>query len=217
MSTKFFGIAVCLLLVAGCGQGVIKAGAAAKAANPFEHQLPKQPPDEKYRVVHPVGYSMVYPPGWKTQSQHFTSGYFIDGLNTDNRVDAFGTEDFNKPSMHIIRFSAEGKQAVQMQLAHGIGYFSGTTKIQFQDQPAWSGFDPGRLPARPALKNLANDSRGGYPYLTQKLIIERNGDWFLLTFQIRNIQKNRGPFITQPVPIIEEYFETFEYEPAGKK
>ena len=36
--------------------------------------VPSTPPDEKYRIRNDAGFSIVFPPEWKTRNEHFASG-----------------------------------------------------------------------------------------------------------------------------------------------
>jgi hypothetical protein len=183
-------------------------GGCDRGSSPFAHLLPDNPPTETHRVAHPAGYSLVFPAGWKTEMQSFPDGYFADGLSTASR-DSFGNEDFDKPNFSVLRFSDQGRGAIQTG-----SYIDRMSPAQFQNQPAWESFEPGRLPDSSS-GNLFRDSSAGYPYLTQSVLLERSGEWFLLSFQMRNIDGKEGPFLTEPAAIIQQYFETFEFQPRG--
>jgi len=80
------------------------------------------------------------------------------------------------------------------------------------------GWMPEKFQNQPALKNFysgsgsAQATRGSYqPWLTQHVFCERNGHGFLLTFDM--INADRHPYFKQPLPIVEQYLETFRYEP----
>jgi dihydrofolate reductase len=210
MTAKIGCFAGCVLL-GGCGQIQHKAGAAEQLKSPFAYQIPKDPPDEKYRVSHPAGYSIVYPSGWKTQVDHYADWRdVVDGLGTDRRG-VSGKEDFGKASLSIQRFSETGKKAILSG-----NWFKDMKAVQFQNQPAWAKFDPGSLPAKRSLDNLFSDAMAGYPYLTQQLLFERNGEWFMLSFQMRNIKGRKGPYYSDPLQALKNTSRPSNINPQAR-
>lgn len=196
------------ILCAGCEDGR-PAAAPGGGKSPFEHLIPKDPPNEANRVVHPAGYSLVYPEGWDAYFKQFRFDDWEqqeDGIVTDRRL-GYGKVDFEKPNLAVIRFTEEGKKAVEAG-----GWKAGRTEVQFQNQPAWAQFKPGRAPDKVTRDTFITAS-GGYPYLQQDLLFERQGVWFMLSFSMPNWKKADGPYINHPIPIIEQYFETFQYKP----
>ena len=84
----------------------------------------------------------------------------------------------------------------------------GWTNSQFQGQPALSKFEPG-YGRRQATGNWLESHY--QPWLTRELFCERDGNGFILSFDMRNADKDK-PYYTHPVPIIEQYLETFRFK-----
>lgn len=155
---------------------------------------------------------MAFPANWKTQIDSFPDWQqHVDGISTDQRG-AFGEDDFNKPNLSVSRFSKN----VGTNLAAS-NYVKGLKQVLFQNQPAWARFDPGSPKAARTLANLFEPATAGYPYLSQELLFERNGERFKLSFHMLNYKGKRGPFFTKPLPRIDEYFATFAFQPQTNK
>jgi hypothetical protein len=166
--------------------------------SPYESCLP-QAPLETNRVEF-AGFSIVRPAGWTTRTikiQDWLEGsvadqYEIEGPQAGN----YG------PRITIQRLGPDANKTYSDWLTPGRQLADGLVLTQFQNQPALSKFSPGYGAWR-AVRNAYQ------PWLLQELVFERNGQWFLLSFHMQNADKNK-PYYTEPLTIIEQYFETFK-------
>ena len=88
----------------------------------------------------------------------------------------------------------------------------GWTHAEFQGQPALEKFWPG-YGRRQAQGDWLH--KHYEPWLSHELFCEREGNGFILSFDMRNADRDK-PYYTHPVPIIEQYFETFRFKKPGK-
>jgi hypothetical protein len=78
---------------------------------------------------------------------------------------------------------------------------------QFQGHPALTRFLPGGGKSKAV--------RGSYqPWLSQELVFKNQSQWFSIGFSMRNADEGE-PYYTQPLKIVQDYFETFRYTSAG--
>lgn len=185
----------------------IPAQTASKSQSPYERYLPQADPSETNRVQFPEGYSIVKPFGWSTQTIKIDN-WFKSSVADQVEIKS-SVQDEYPPRITIQHFGPE-----QYGFYHGLlestndlpaGWLQeGWKRIRFQGQPALSQFLPGY--------GSHQAVRGSYqPWLTRNLYCERDGNGFLLIFDMRNADKNR-PYYTEPVPVIEQYLETFQFK-----
>lgn len=190
------------LSVARCVHGQ----SASAVHSPYERYLPQAPPAETNRVEFVPGYSIVSPVGWKGRTIPIE-----DWLKKDvaDQVELKGdVADDYPPRIQIQHMGPDEYAIYHGWLQSTQPLADGLTHTQFQGQPALSRFLSGYGKRRAV--------RGTYqPWLSQELFFERDGNGFILIFDMRNADKDK-PYYTHPVPIIEEYFETFRYK-APKK
>jgi hypothetical protein len=176
---------------------------ASQLHSPYESYL-RQAPSETNRVEF-AGFSIVRPAGWTTRrikiedwfKGSVAAQYEIEGPQPDN----YG------PRITIQHLGSDADKTYRDWLTPGRQLADGLALTQFQNRPALSKFLSG-YGERQAV-------RGTYqPWLLQELIFERDGQWFLLSFNMKNADKDK-PYYTQPLPIIQQYFETFRYTPAA--
>jgi hypothetical protein len=198
------------LAVAGCAYGEKSTAQSTQAASvvhsPYEHYLPQAPPSETNRVEFPAGYSIVSPVGWTARTIPI-EGWMKD--NVTDQIEITGHEaDEYRPRITIQPLGPGEYALYKGWLQSTQSLPDGWIHTQFQGQPALSKFLTGSG-SRQAV-------RGSYqPWLSQYLFCERSGNGFILIFDMRNADKDK-PYYTHPLPIIEEYFETFRYKPSEK-
>jgi len=192
-----------MLAITGCAQ----PQQTSVIRSPYERYLPQTPPAETNRIEFAAGYSIVSPVGWTVRTipiEDWFKKEVADQIEIARHV-----ADEYPPRIQIQHLGPD-----EYALYHGWlqSTQSGWTHTQFQGQPALSTFDPGygsRLATGPWF------DRHYMPCLTHMLFFERDGNGFILTFDMRNADKGK-PYYTHPVPIIEQYFETFSYRRPSK-
>jgi hypothetical protein len=148
----------------------------------------------------------VCPAGWTTRTVPIQD-FLKDSLADEFVLEGTQSDDL-KPHITISRGGPETSRQNKNVFQPDWGKDDGYTHIQFQGQPAVVRFLNG-YGKRQAV-------RGSYqPWLLQELLFERDGQWFRLSFDMRNADKDK-PYYTQPLPIIQQYFETFRYKLPGK-
>jgi hypothetical protein len=191
-----------LLPIAGCAH----AQTASEVHSPYERYLPQAPPAETNRVEFAAGYSIVSPVGWTVRTipiEDWFKKEVADQIEIKGQV-----ADEYPPRIQIQHLGPDEYSLYHGWLQSTQGLPDGWTHIQFQGQPALSKFQAGY--------GSHQAVRGSYqPWLTQYLFCERDGNGFILTFDMRNADKNK-PYYTRPVPIIEQYFETFRFKKPAK-
>jgi hypothetical protein len=200
-------ILVLALAVGGCvrGQKVAEQPTqmASQVDSPYESYLP-QTPLETNRVEL-AGGSIVRPAGWTIRTikiedwfkSSVAAQYEIAGPQADN----YG------PRFTIQLLGPDANETYAGWLTPGQQLPDGWVLTQFQNQPALANFLPG-FGERQAVRDSYQ------PWLTQYLLFERGSQWFLLNFEMKNADKDK-PYYTQPLPIIQQYFETFRCTPAA--
>jgi hypothetical protein len=152
------------------------------------------------RVSH-RGYSIVAPTGWKTRTipiEAFMKNYLTDQL-------AIEGPQPEQSHFDVQRLGPSGGRQFKDWLQPGRRLGDGYQLTQFQGQPALEKFLPG-TGRRQAV-------RGSYhPWLLQEVVFERGGQWFSLTFTMKNADADK-PYYTKPLPIIRQYLDTFRPEP----
>ena len=191
-----------MLAIVGCAHVDQSAQTQSVVGSPYEHYLPQATPSETNRVEFPEGYSIVSPAGWTART--IAIGDFLKDYVADQIV-IEGHETDEYPPRITIQHLGPKENA---QFTSGQGLADGWTSTQFQGQPALSRFLAGYGSHR-AIRGTCQ------PWLTQELFFECDGNGFILSFDMRNADKDE-PYYKQPVPIIEQYFETFRYK-APKK
>lgn len=185
--------------------GCMHTQPASKVHNPYEKYLPQVPPAETNRIEFAEGYSIVSPIGWTVRmipmedwfkkevaGQIEIAGHVADEFPPRIQIQHLG------PSMYALYHGwLQSTQSLP----------DGWARTQFQGQPALSKFEPG-YGRRQATGHLFY--RVYQPWLSQYLFFERDGHGFILHFDMRNADKDK-PYITRPVPIIDQYFETFRF------
>ncbi len=201
-------VLVLVLAASGCAHGQKSleqlTQGVAQVHSPYESYLP-QAPLETNRVEY-AGFSIVRPADWATRTVKIedwfkgsvAAQYEIEGPQADN----YG------PRITIQRLGPDANKTYPDWLTPGRQLADGLVLTQFQNQPALAKFLPGNG-ARRAV-------RGYYqPWLLQELIFERDSQWYLLSFNMKNADKDK-PYYTQSLPIIQQYFDTFRYTPTAK-
>jgi len=204
---RHWKVFVLALAVSGCahGQKTLEqpAQAGAQVHSPYESYLP-QAPLETNRVEY-AGFSIVRPAGWTTHPITIED-FLKDSVTAEVTLEGQENDDYN-PRITVQRLGPGANKTYRDWLTPGRQLADGWVLTQFQNQPALSKFLPGYGSRRAV--------RGTYqPWLSQYLLFERDGQWFLLIFDMRNADKDK-PYYTQPLPIIQQYFETFRYTPAA--
>jgi hypothetical protein len=197
-----------IIWLGGCGFYQAPPGPQADgtvpANSPYEAYLPKEAPLERNRVAHSSGFSIVCPPGWTTRTIP------IEDFLKSSVADQFELEgpqsDKIKPRITIQRLGpdAQGQWENSLKPDHiGDEY----TRTVFQGSPALARFLTGYGKSKAV--------RGAYqPWLSQSLKFKSHGQWFSLDFTMRNADKGE-PYYRQPLQIIQDYFETFRFNPPG--
>ena len=190
--------------------GYAHAQTTSEVHSPYERYLPQSPPSEINRVEFPAGYSIVSPVGWITQTipiEDWFKRSVSDQIVIESQV-----ADQYPPSITIQHMGPDEYALYHGMLNSTQNLSNGLTRTTFQGQPAISRFLPGygsRLAKGPWFE------RSYEPFLTRELFFERDGNGFILIFHMRNADKGR-PYYTHPVPIIEQYLETFRFKKPGK-
>jgi hypothetical protein len=190
------------LAVAGCAH----AQTTSKVHSPYERYLPQAPPSETNRFESPAGYSIVSPLGWKAQigsPEDWMKDNIVDDIVIEGQ-----TSDKWCPTSITVDHLGPGEYRLYDGWLHSTQSLpDGWAHTEFQGQPALKKFYEG--------SGSREATRGSYqPWLMQELFLERNGQGFILTFIVKNA--DRHPYFMQPLPIVEQYFETFRYEPPKK-
>jgi hypothetical protein len=198
---KYLALAF-MLAVTGCAH----AQTTSETHSPYERYLPQAPPSETNRIEFSAGYSIVSPVGWTARTIPIEN-WFKSSV-TDQIVIEGHVADEYPPRITIQHLGSDEYALYHGWLQSTQSLAGGMIHTQFQGQPALSWFLAGSG-SRQAV-------RGSYqPWLSQYLFCERDGNGFILIFDMRNADKDK-PYYTRPVPIIEQYFETFRYT-APKK
>ena len=191
-----------VLAVTGCahGQKALEqpAQAGAQVHSPYESYLP-QAPLETNRVEY-AGFSIVRPAGWTTHPIAIND-FLTNDLTAQLAIEGPEDDEY-KPRFNIQRLGPNADKMYRDWLTPGRHLSDWQVLTQFQNQPALSRFLPG-YGERRAVRGTCQ------PWLVQELTFERDGQWFSLRFDMRNADKNK-PYYTEPLPIIEQYFETFK-------
>jgi hypothetical protein len=203
-------IAFTFLLAAGC----VHAQMPLEVHSPYERYLPQVPPSETNRIEFPAGYSIVSPVGWTAKTIPIED--WLKSSVADQIVIAGHVADEYPPRITIQHLGPD-EYATFRSMLHSQSLpdgwkQDGWTNGQFQGQPALSKFEPGfgsRLARGPWFE------RHYEPYLTRELFFERDANGFILQFDMRNADKGK-PYYTHPVPIIEEFLETFHFKKPRK-
>jgi hypothetical protein len=193
------------LAVVGCDKGKApgaKRASAAPGSSPYADYLPKEAPVEKNRVAHPAGYSLVSPPGWTMRIVSIEP--FMKDYVTDQFVLEGPQPDELKPTLTIQRLGPAGQRQWDAFAKSGAIIGDRYVRTTFRGETAFSKFLPG--------SGKSNTLRG--PALSQRLVLKSAGQWFLLDFRMRNADGGE-PYYTQPLSIVQAYFESFRYKPAG--
>jgi hypothetical protein len=206
---KFLAL-VFLLTVAGCAHGKKSAPQFAQVASeihsPYGRYLPQAPPSETNRVKFPQGYSIVSPVGWVTRTIPMED-WMKDNVTDQIEIEGDGPVGY-KPRI-TIQHLGPGENSLYLGFLAKLGQIppDGWVPAAFQKQPALKKFYEGSG-SRQAI-------RGSYqPWLTQEIFCERDEQGFLLIFDMKNADKY--PYFKQPLPIVEQYLETFCYQPPKK-
>ncbi len=188
---------------AGCGNRSNSQG-----GSPYEDFLPQSAPSETNRVSHSAGFSIVSPHGWKTQT--ITISAFLKDWVLD-QFELEGTEkEKYRPKITIQRLGPQARHQWEEALKPDWPNKERYTITEFQGQPALSQFLPGY-----GWSKAGRGTNGSYePWLTQKIVFKSQGEWFSLTFNMRNADHGE-PYYTQPLTIVQEYFETLRYKSSG--
>lgn len=199
-----------MLAVAGCAH----TQPTSEARSPYERYLPQAPPAETNRIEFAAGYSLVSPVGWTVRTIPIE-----DWLKTEvaDQIEIAGLVADEYPPRIQIQHLGPDEYALYHGMLHAQNLPDGWKQDgwkygQFQGQAALSKFEPGygsRLATGPWF-----DSHY-MPCLTHELFFERDGNGFILTFDMRNADKGK-PYYTEPVPVIEQYFETFRFKKPVK-
>jgi hypothetical protein len=186
--------------------GYANAQMASEVHSPYERYLPDAPPSETNRIEFPAGYSIVSPAGWTVRTisiEDWLKKEVADQIEIKGHV-----ADEYPPRIQIQHMGPDEYALYHGMLNSTQSLSNGLVRTTFQGKPVISYFLPGY--------GSHHAVRGSYqPWLTQTLFFERDGNGFVLTFDMRNADKNK-PYYTQPVPIIEQYFETFRYKAPEK-
>lgn len=180
--------------------------ATQELRSPYASYLPQAPPSEANRVEFPPGYSIVSPVGWVTRTIQ------IEDWSKDSISDQIvieGTQrDQYRPRI-TIQHLGPGQNALYMGWLKSDRILpDGWVRVEFQNQPALTKFLPGYGARR--------STREGYePWLSEYLFCERDGHGFILKFDMRNADRDK-PYFMQPLPIIQEYFDTFRFSSPKK-
>jgi hypothetical protein len=190
------------LAVAGCAH----AQTTSEVHSPYERYLPQALPSETNRVEFSAGYSIVSPVGWTARTIPIED-WFKSSV-TDQIVIEGHVADEYPPRITIQHLGSDEYALYHGWLQSTQSLPDGWTHIMFQGQPALSKFLTG--------SGSHQAVRGSYqPWLSQYLFCECDGNGFILIFDMRNADKDK-PYYTHPLPIIEQYFETFRYKTPKK-
>lgn len=188
------------------GTGCACAQTLSESDSTFEQYLPSASPSETNRVEFPAGYSIIVPAGWTARPIHLGDGF--QRSLTDQIVFEGHVADEYPPRLVIQHLGPDQYALYHGRLRTAQSLTNGMERTQFQGQPALSSF-------------LIGHGRGqtipdSYPpCLMQSLFFERDGEGFILIFDIRSTNKAK-PHYTRPLPVIEKYFETFRYKKPNK-
>jgi hypothetical protein len=202
---KFLALAF-LLAAAGCGRE--KKGTGVH--NPYDGYLPQTAPSETNRVEFSAGYSIVSPIGWTSRTIPIED-WFKDSVADQITIEGHVADEY--PPRISIQHLGPGEYALYKEWLRSTNNIpGGWTHTEFQGQPALSKF----LPGYGKRKAKGNWWSATYqPWLTQSLFFERDGNGFILDFDMRNADKDE-PYYMHPVPVIEEYFRTFRFRRLDK-
>lgn len=199
-----------LLAAAGCERTAPSSSTPlherASAQSPYESYLPSTPPLEANRMNHPAGFSIASPPGWTARTNSVAD--FLKDFTLDEFVLQGTQDDDYRPRITVQRLGPSGAKQYEDALAAGGAVLNEFVQTQFHDQPAFARFLSGY--------GKSQAVRGTHqPWLLQELAFKSNGEWFMLAFNMRNADSG-GPYYTQPLAIIRDYFESFRYAPPNK-
>jgi hypothetical protein len=205
-----------VLAIAGlvsCGYGKPRPEKPARGAfsnrSPYEKYLPQSPPAETNRVRFRKGISMVSPPGWKSRTipiESFLKGYVTDEFVLEGEADP--KEEY-KPKITIQSLGPKARHQWETLLKREPGRKNLDRYVltRFQGEPAFARFLSGF--------GESHAVRGSYqPWLLQGVVFKSQGQWFSLDFDVRNADEGE-PYYTEPLKIIQDYFETFRYNPSA--
>jgi hypothetical protein len=117
-----------------------------------------------------------------------------------------GTQpDELKPVMTIQRLGPAGQRQWDAFAKPGAIIGDRYVRTTFRGETAFSRFLPG--------SGKTKTMRGAA--LSQQLVLKSAGQWFLLDFRMRNADDGE-PYYTQPLSIVQAYFESFRSKPAGE-
>lgn len=199
-----------LLTAAGC----VQAQTAPEVHSPYERYLPQSVPSETNRIEFPAGYSIVSPVGWTARMIPIE-----DWLKKEvaDQIEIAGHVADEYPPRITIQHLGPDEYALYHDMLYAQSLpdgwkRDGWTNTAFQGQPALSKFSPG-YGRRQARGNWLDKTY--QPWLSQYLFFERDGNGFILIFDMRNADKDK-PYYKKPLPIIERYFETFRFQRPAK-
>jgi hypothetical protein len=147
----------------------------------------------------------VSPTGWTTRTIAIED-YLKDWVSDEFVVEGTQGDEY-RPKITIQRLGGLAQGQWNDALKPGWNNRDGYVPSRFQDQPAFTLFLPGYGKSKAV--------RGTYrPSLSQQLVFKCQGQWFSLAFDMRNADEGE-PYYTEPLRVIQDYFETFRYNPPG--
>ncbi len=195
-------------IVAVVTPSALIAGPPRRAKNPYEHYLPQSPPEETNRVHFTQGYSIVKPTGWEVQIIRIESWMKDD---VADQVTLRGQVADDYPPRITIQHLGPGEYTLYkgwLESTNRLRLNEPWTHTQFQGKPALTHFSPGYGKRRATGNWLEKHYE---PWLSYQLFCERDGNGFILDFDVRNADKDK-PYYTELPPIISQYLGTFRFE-----
>lgn len=156
-------------------------GFPAQYKDPVMSALAIKAPSESNRVSHPAGFSFIFPAGWEVK----VAGNRFEASN--NKVDYYN-------SFFVGLCPGSDSLTSSDQLSDS-----------FQEKPAKRIWYSGQSPKKK--KFLFSSLTESF---SQEIKFTRGGHSFCIQFKALNFKKRRGPFRNKPVPLIDEYFNTFQ-------
>ena len=142
------------------------------------------------------------PPGWTARTKVIED--YLKGYVSDEFVLERMQGDQPTSIITVQRVGPDGHQQWDDALKASGRLEDGYKPIKFQGQPAFARFLTGHGPSRAGIQ----------PTLSQQLVLRSHGQWFILTFQMQNVYQGK-PHYTKPLKVIDEYFQTFRYQPVN--
>jgi hypothetical protein len=164
--TALIGLALVSPVFICLGRAMIPIVTSENFGKPMGQSIPSRPPDEANRVVHPAGFSLIFPPNWEVR---------VEG------------EDKRAGRVSGVPRNLDLRSRTPAWIC-STKY--GTTTRPFPDQ----GFRSISFQGKPAFERRET-KRGDKPHFRCTLFFQRGGEWYVLVYLVTQDRDSLPPMI----------------------